>query len=103
MFKITPKEKQYILRHRVLSAYKVLGVAPASIKVTNPGVLEVPKNKKVTSLTKKHVLSLIQKKGKPAISRAIQNLLRWNKNKRTANANAIRAWATKAAKWLKEA
>jgi len=71
-----------------------------NIKVKNPGILKVPEGSNVWRLTKKHIVSLVKKEGKAKISRAVQNLLRWNKNKRTESANKIRAWANKAAGWV---
>lgn len=50
-----------------------------AIKVTHPGILEVPAGKSVTSLPLSHFESLAKKKGRGAIVRALLNLYRWNK------------------------
>ena len=71
-----------------------------NISVKNPGILEVPEGKKVTSLNKSHIEGLVKKKGRAKISRSVTNLKVWNKNKRTESANEIRAWANKALKWI---
>ena len=71
-----------------------------SVKVVNPGILEVPEGSHVWNLTKKHILNLIKSKGKAPVSKAVQNLLRWNKNKK---ADKLKSWAKKAATWVHEA
>lgn len=50
-------------------------------EVKNPGILEVPDGKKVSDLSVSHFKNLIDKKGREAIIRAINNLSVWNKNK----------------------
>jgi len=72
------------------------------IKVKNPNILEVPKNKKVWNLGKKHVVGLVEKKGRKKVSRAINNLKVWNKNKKTMSANRIRKWTSKATEWIND-
>jgi hypothetical protein len=52
----------------------------AKVKVENPGVLEVPKGKDVTSLPLSHFVGLAKKKGLKEIVNALLNLYRWNKN-----------------------
>ena len=51
------------------------------VKVTNPGILEVPKGTKVWDLPESHFRSLIEKKGQKAIMLALLNLERWNKGR----------------------
>lgn len=70
------------------------------VKVKHPGILGVPEGKKVWSLKKSDIISLCKKKSKAAISKAVQNLIRWNRNKRSPGANKTRAWANKAAGWV---
>ena len=72
------------------------------IKIKHPGILEVPEGKNVWQLKKKDVIRLAKKRSRGAISRALNNLLRWNKNKRTKSANRIRAWARKSLGWLEK-
>jgi hypothetical protein len=59
--------------------------------VKNPGILEVPKNKKVDELPLKHFKELVEKKGFEAITRALMNLHRWNKN----DNSELAEWADK--------
>ena len=70
------------------------------IHPTNPGILEVPVGKQVTSLRKKDIDKLVHKKGKAPISKAIQNLLRWNTRRHTKSAELLKDWAEKAADWV---
>lgn len=63
--------------------------AKVLIKSKHPGLLEIPKNKTFIQMPIKHFLQLADKKGRSKISRAVTNLLVWNKNKRTKTANAI--------------
>lgn len=50
------------------------------IEVENPGLLEVPEGKKVYDLPVSHFKKLIDKKGRAAIMRGINNLAVWSKN-----------------------
>lgn len=51
-----------------------------NIKVTNPGILEVPDGKNIMSLPVSHFVALAKKKGVGAIVKALLNLYRWNEN-----------------------
>lgn len=51
------------------------------IDVKNTGVLEVPENKSVDELPIKHFVALANKKGLSTVTRALNNLQVWNKNK----------------------
>ena len=51
------------------------------IEVENPGVLEVPEGKNVEDLPIKHFVALANKKGLSTITKALNNLQVWNKNK----------------------
>lgn len=53
----------------------------AEIEVKNTGVLEVPENKNVDELPIKHFVALANKKGLSTVTRALNNLQVWNKNK----------------------
>lgn len=53
----------------------------ANIEVENPGILEVPEGKNVEDLPIKHFVELANKKGLATITRALNNLQVWNKNK----------------------
>ncbi len=59
----------------------LIGAIPKEIKVENPGILEIPKGKKVKSLPLTHFKKLIKKKSWEDISKAFINLVRWNKIK----------------------
>lgn len=51
------------------------------IEVKNTGVLEVPENKSVDELPIKHFVALANKKGLSTVTKALNNLQVWNKNK----------------------
>jgi len=51
------------------------------IKVRNPGILEVPEGKSVMDLPQSHFERLIRKQGWLPISRALVNLMVWNREK----------------------
>lgn len=70
------------------SAYNFLE-ASADVKVENPGILDVPEGKSVDSLSQSHFEDLISKKGWNEISKALINLVRFNKN----NNKSLSDWA----------
>ena len=51
------------------------------IEVKNTGVLEVPEDKNVDELPIKHFVALAKKKGLSKVTKALNNLQVWNKNK----------------------
>lgn len=51
------------------------------IEVKNTGVLEVPEDKNVDELPIKHFVALANKKGLSKVTKALNNLQVWNKNK----------------------
>lgn len=51
------------------------------IEVKNTGVLEVPEDKNVDELPIKHFVALANKKGLSTVTKALNNLQVWNKNK----------------------
>ena len=53
----------------------------ANIEVENPGVLEVPEGKNVEDLPIKHFVAIADKRGLSTVTRALNNLQVWNKNK----------------------
>ena len=63
---------------------------PVRVKVKNKGILEVPSGKKVTQLPVSHFKRLANRKGHAAVSRALTNLERWNKNKN----RSLSRWAS---------
>jgi hypothetical protein len=70
------------------------------IEVENPGILEVPEGKDVEDLPESHFQSLIKKKGWEEISRALVNLIRWNKNKNKSLSNWADSMQEKLSKWV---
>lgn len=68
----------------------------ADIEPKNEGILEVPEGKSITDLPVKHFKSLIDKKGRAAIIRALTNLEVWNKN----DNKSLSSWAKKMKKSL---
>lgn len=52
-----------------------------NIEVENPGVLEVPEGKNVEDLPIKHFVAIANKRGLSTVTRALNNLQVWNKNK----------------------
>lgn len=55
-------------------------MADTKIKTKNPGILEVPEDKKFWQLPLSHYEKLVDKKGYTKIIRALTNLEVWNKN-----------------------
>lgn len=55
-------------------------MADTKIKTKNPGILEVPEDKKFWQLPLSHYEKLVDKKGYAKIIRALTNLEVWNKN-----------------------
>lgn len=50
------------------------------IKVKNPGILSIPDGKHFYSVPLKHYIDLAKSKGKGPVMKALNNLVRWNKN-----------------------
>jgi len=61
-----------------------------SIKVKNPGILEVPKGKHFDELPISHYIALEEKKGRAAVMRALLNLERWNSNNHPSTSASAR-------------
>jgi hypothetical protein len=59
------------------------------IEVRNKGVLEVPEGKSVDELPIKHFVAIADKKGLDTVTKALNNLQVWNKNKN----KALSKWA----------
>jgi hypothetical protein len=82
--------------HAVLEEEKISLLTELKIKVTNPGLLEVPEGKEVTAMPLAHFVKLAKKKGFAPISRGLINLVVFNKNKD----KKLSAWAGKMQKAL---
>ena len=72
------------------------------IEVENPGILEVPEGKNVEDMGEDHFKSLIKKKGWEEISRALVNLIRWNKNRDKKLSNWADNMQEKLSKWVEK-
>ena len=70
----------------------------AEIEVENPGLLEVPKGKKVDELPLSHFEKLVDKKGYEAVIKGLNNLAVWNKN----DDKQLSDWAKDTMEKLKE-
>jgi len=70
------------------------------IPVKHPGVLEVPEGKDVEDLPLSHFKDLVKSKGWETISKALTNLIVWNKKKNPS----LSSWADKTqaalSKWV---
>jgi hypothetical protein len=84
MYKLLEEEKSYL---------NILKEAQSKVKipVEHPGMLEVPEGKDVEDLPYSHFQALAKKKGFGKISRALNNLHVWNKEKNPS----LAAWANK--------
>jgi len=60
------------------------------IKVTHPGVLDVPEGKSFSSLPLSHFIDIAKSKGKGEVMKALLNLERWNKEKDPSVSKAAR-------------
>jgi hypothetical protein len=69
------------------------------VEIKTPGILEVPEDKHITSLSLKDLKSLAQKKGIGAISRTLKNLVRWNEEKKPELSKWSNAALTKLTDW----
>jgi len=70
------------------------------IKVKHPGILEVPEGKSVRSMSEKHFKELIKRKGWAPISRALMNLVRWNKNRDESLSHWAHGMQKKLSAWV---
>jgi|WetSurMetagenome_2_1015567.scaffolds.fasta_scaffold14850_2 hypothetical protein len=62
----------------------------SDIKVENEGILEIPEGKSFDDMPLKHFISLAKKIGKGPVSKAINNLARWNESKNPSLAKKAR-------------
>lgn len=68
-------------KNESLSISKTIKEQKADIEVENPGILEVPEGKNVEDLPIKHFVDIANRKGLSTVTRALNNLQVWNKNK----------------------
>lgn len=65
-------------------------------------ILEVPEGKSVSDLQEKHFQGLIDKRGWSAISKALMNLMRWNKNQNPKLSKWADAMQAKLHDWVQQ-
>jgi len=70
--------------------------------IENPGILGVPEGKSVDSLPQDHFQKLIVSKGWDEISKALMNLVRFNKNKDTKLSNWADSMQASLSDWVDE-
>lgn len=75
MKKVKYGKNESVRRHKLFHEQQ------ANIEVENPGVLEVPEDKNVEDLPIKHFVAIANKRGLSTVTRALNNLQVWNKNK----------------------
>ena len=88
------EEKQYLnfLKESVTKRKTLKEDEPqVKIPVKHPGVLDVPEGKNIEDLPYEHFAALAKKKGFGEISKALNNLHVWNKDKHPV----LAAWANK--------
>jgi hypothetical protein len=74
-----------------VAQFLIIADETTSIKVKNPGILEVPKDKGFGDLPLSHYTALEEKKGRGAVMRALLNLERWNSNNHPSTSAKARA------------
>ena len=74
-------KKVKLSKNESLSTAKTIKEQKADIEVENPGILEVPEGKNVEDLPIKHFVDIANRKGLSTVTRALNNLQVWNKNK----------------------
>jgi len=84
-------EVQRLSVNAVLEEERVDLLTELQIKVTGPGLLEIPKDKTVTDMSLAHFEKLAKKEGFAPISRGLINLVVFNKKKDPE----LSAWAAK--------
>lgn len=72
------------------------------IPVSHPGVLEVPEGKDVENLPLSHFQALVKKKGLAPISKALTNLIVWNRKKNPTLSTKVDKIQNALTKWAEE-
>lgn len=73
------------------------------IKVEHPGALEIPEGKNFWEMPLNHYKKLIKKNGWEEVSKQLNNLVVWNKNKHPSIAAKARSIREKLSKWVEAA
>jgi len=82
--------------------YNMINEQDVMIPVKHPGVLEVPEGKNVEDLPLSHFQKLAKEKSLAAISKALTNLIVWNKKKNPELANKIDDIQNKLTAWAEK-
>jgi len=101
--KLGMKEEKSLFQKFVESnktAKEFLESVASNIQAENPGVLEVPEGKKVSDMGQDHFEALIKSKGWNEISKALMNLVRWNKNDDKALSDWADSMQSKLSDWV---
>jgi hypothetical protein len=95
MFRLLHQEKKYL---------NLLKEQPPKVKIPikHPGVLEVPEGKDVENLPLDHFKDLVKKKGLSTISKALTNLIVWNREKNPTLSSKIDAIQNKVTSWVEK-
>jgi len=72
------------------------------LKVEHPGVLEVPEGKKVYDLPLSHFKELVRRKTLSTVSRALTNLIVWNKKKNPSISKRIDNIQNQLTRWANQ-
>ena len=75
---------------------------PVRIKVKHPGVLEIPEESSVDKMPFSHFQALAKRKGLAPISRALTNLIVWNKEKNPTLSKKVDSIQNRLTKWAEE-
>jgi len=73
------------------------------IKVEHPGALEIPEDKNFWEMPLDHYKKLIRKNGWEEVSKQLNNLVVWNKDKHPSIAAKAKSIREKLAKWVEKA
>jgi len=81
-------------------AFKIItGQSAVDVKVEHPGILEIPEGKSIKDMSLKHFQKIAKEKGRGAVSRALLNLVRWNKKKNPSLSKWARSMLDKFIEW----
>jgi hypothetical protein len=75
--------KNYIIEGNIIvkNTNVLIEAGTTNIKVENEGILEIPEGKSFSDMPMSHFISLAKKIGKGPVSKAINNIARFNENK----------------------
>ena len=96
MFRLLYNDKDY------LNLLKTEAETKVKIPVKHPGELEVPEGKNVDDLPLSHFKELVKKKGLAPISKALTNLIVWNKSKNPTFSKKIDSIQNQLTAWVEK-